>query len=569
MRSQIVGWETLGSNPSSVGRKFWGMQRASVLHAAVRLSLLCLLLAIPLKIAQAQAGGTVLYNFLGPTQSPPDGFQPDSRLTFDSLGNLYGTTSLGGKAYSGIDDFGGTVYELSPEPAGGCISGTNTGNGWCESVLYSFCSLANCADGEEPELAYVTLDKQGNLYGTAFYGGNSVGSTYCGSTGCGIVFELTPQPQGGCPGGTNPGNGWCETVLYNFQGGPTDGSGPTSGLVWDSAGNLYGTTVSGGNVQSGFVYELSPNGSGGWNEQVIYPVEVYYSGLAIDSSGSLYGYNVGDSDYVYKLSFSNGTWISITLHTFAYETKDGYFPNGAPAIDSAGNVYGATEQGGSESSGTVWKLTPVTKGKGAGTYKEKILHNFNFKKEGYSPIAGVTLDSFGNIYGTTGTGGPFGNYGMVFELAVSGTGYEYKVLQNFDGTDGSTPNANPILDSFGNLYGTTDGGGPAFSGNVYELNLSATATTTTLTSSPNPSTSGGAVTFTATVNSGAGTPTDGDTVSFMEGSTLLGTGSLSGGSASFTTSSLRTGTAKIDALYVGDFNFAASTSNTVKQVVTK
>jgi hypothetical protein len=96
-----------------------------------------------------------------------------------------------------------------------------------------------------------------------------------------------------------------------------------------------------------------------------------------------------------------------------------------------------------------------------------------------------------------------------------------------------------------------------------------TKTTTTLTSSPNPSTYGQAVVFTATVSSALGAPPDGESVSFMEGQTLLGTGTLSGGSASFMTSALKVGTNSITAVYAGDSNFAGSTSNVVKQVVVK
>jgi hypothetical protein len=95
------------------------------------------------------------------------------------------------------------------------------------------------------------------------------------------------------------------------------------------------------------------------------------------------------------------------------------------------------------------------------------------------------------------------------------------------------------------------------------------ATTTALSSAPNPSTYGEAVTFTGVVSSSVGAPPDGETVSFMKGKTVLGTGSLSGGSASFTTSTLKVGTTSVTAVYGGDSNFAGSTSKPVKQVVDK
>jgi hypothetical protein len=190
-------------------------------------------------------------------------------------------------------------------------------------------------------------------------------------------------------------------------------------------------------------------------------------------------------------------------------------------------------------------------------------------------VSGIVLDAGLNIYGTNGTlegGGSFGD-GMVYELlAPVGTGsYKENILFTFNGKDGSGPLANLTWDGAGNLYGTTAGGGllgngMGANGTVFEVNPSAAATTTTLASSPNPSTSGEAVIFTAAVTPA---PPDGETVTFMDGSTELGTGTLSGGSASFTTSALAVGTSKITAVYGSDFDFGGSTSNTVKQVVKK
>ena len=95
------------------------------------------------------------------------------------------------------------------------------------------------------------------------------------------------------------------------------------------------------------------------------------------------------------------------------------------------------------------------------------------------------------------------------------------------------------------------------------------ATTTTLKSAPNPSKYGQAVTFTAVVSSSIGPPPNGETVSFMKGKIVLGTGTLSAGSASFTTSTLKVGTTSVTAVYGGDSNFAGSKSKTVKQVVSQ
>jgi uncharacterized repeat protein (TIGR03803 family) len=521
----------------------------TTIHGILLVVLVSALLLLVVYPAQAQTEA-LLYSFLG----APDGVAPYSRLTADSSGNLYGTTTSGGAGFSG-----GTVFALSPEPPSGCPSGSNPGSGWCETVLYSFCSVASCADGSDPEFAYVTFDSQGNLYSTTEYGG---------ANGNGTVFELSPEPPSGCPSGSNTGNGWCEAVLYSFAGN-SDAQNPVNGLVWDQSGNLYGTSDSGcSNLpppnNEGCVYQLSPNGGGGWTEQPICGLDTTYAGLAVDASGNLYGTTSGE---VFKLSFAGGVWTRTNLHAFTGSSKDGLFPEGTPAVDGVGNIYGTTYEGGSEGYGTVWKLTPVTTGKKKGTYTEKILHDFTSYETGVAPWAGVTLDASGNIYGTTRGGGEYGSWGTVFELAVSGATYKDKLLWSFNIRDGGFyPWVNPILDSSGNLYGTTSGGGADGYGVVYEVTPSGTAATTatTLTSSPNPSTSGETVVFTAVVTPA---PFDGETITFEHGKTVLGTGTLSGGSATFGTSALPVGTTTVKAVYGGDGDFDASTSNTVKQVV--
>jgi uncharacterized repeat protein (TIGR03803 family) len=181
------------------------------------------------------------------------------------------------------------------------------------------------------------------------------------------------------------------------------------------------------------------------------------------------------------------------------------------------------------------------------------------------------LDADGNIYGTTQGGSDGYAMGTVYELvAPVGKGkYKEVPLWSFTGTDGSYPMASLILDRAGNLYGTTYQGGSSNAGVVFEVTGVRATTTTALSSSPNPSQSGQAVTFTAVVASTFGTQPDGETVSFMKGKTVLGTGTLSGGSATFTTSTLKVGTTSVTAVYGGDSNFAGSTSKAVKQLVKK
>ena len=158
------------------------MKPTSLPRIAATATVLSVLLLMALPKAHAETE-TVLYSFCSVGEFCNDGEIPGiSTPTFGLYGNLYGTTPSGGA------NGGGAVFGLYPEPAGGCESGSNTGNGWCEFVLYSFCSIANCADGVQPEgnLAFLNgnLRRPGNLYGTTF------GTSSCFRSGCGTVFEI-------------------------------------------------------------------------------------------------------------------------------------------------------------------------------------------------------------------------------------------------------------------------------------------------------------------------------------------------------------------------------------------
>jgi uncharacterized repeat protein (TIGR03803 family) len=224
---------------------------------------------------------TVLYDFTG----RPDGAFPEGTLFRDSKGDLYGTTNDGGSS-SCPPNGCGTVFELSstqketvlhsfggPDdgtaPHAALIQGPNGSfygttynggayslgtvfklakNGKSYTVLYSFGGISGYGSSSSAPLV---VDKEGNFYGTTNNGGEY---------GYGTVFELSPEPSGGCPGGSNVGTGWCETVLYSFTGG-ADGAHPWGGLVLDAPGNLYGATYGGGNsscsVGCGVVFKLT------------------------------------------------------------------------------------------------------------------------------------------------------------------------------------------------------------------------------------------------------------------------------------------------------------------------
>lgn len=323
----------------------------------------------------------LIYSFRG----PPDGSRPYSGLVFDSSGNLYGTTRFSGMGCQ-VGSCG-TVFRLSP-------SATGT---WSETVLHSF---TGGTDGRYP-FSGITIS-QGNLFGTTDQGGGQ----NCGIFGCGTVFELTPSS----------GGQYSEKILYSFTGGP-DGEFPANEyLAVDAGGNLYGTTATGG---YGTVFELSPNGSGGWTKRTLYTFVGGGSpetGVILGQGGDLFGTSEFPDiccSMAFELTPSSGTWSRSILYDFPGNAT-GLWPNGGVVFDSAGNLYGATSQGGSSTCncGLVYELSPAS----GGLWSETVLHVFDMTTgDGGWPYGNLILDSAGNLYGTTGAGGTYG-YGTVYEV---------------------------------------------------------------------------------------------------------------------------------------------------------
>jgi uncharacterized repeat protein (TIGR03803 family) len=232
----------------------------------------------------------------------------------------------------------------------------------------------------------------------------------------------------------------------------------------DPSGNLYGTTPYGGTTGNGTVFELSPSG-GGWTEQVIYNFGSTCAdgnivpGLTMDAAGNIFG---ATCTTVFELSQNgNGGWNPTVLHTNKGLGYRGLEVFGAPVLDKAGNLYFTSANAGHKGHGAVHKLSLDKKGK----WLEKILYSFvGGTADGDTPWGGVVLDAVGNIYGTTAYGGVSGNDGTVFELvAPVGKGsYGEKVFWRFSGPDGLSPYDSLILDSAGNLYGTTIAGGSTY-----------------------------------------------------------------------------------------------------------
>ncbi|MGA2905131.1 MAG: choice-of-anchor tandem repeat GloVer-containing protein [Candidatus Korobacteraceae bacterium] len=287
-----------------------------------------------------------------------------------------------------------------------------------------------------------------------------------------VVLTQSAQAQSPATGGI-----WTEKVLHSFGSINNDGAGPYAGLIFDAAGNLYGTTGYGGTYNVGTVFELTPNGSGGWTEQVLHSFGSInndgagpYAGLIFDAAGNLYGTTTSGGTYsdgtVFKLTpTTGGGWTEQVLHNF---NGDGYDPRAGLIFDATGNLYGMTEGGnGDYPDGTVFELTP-TAGEG---WTAKVLHGFNGADGLYPWLGSLIFDGAGDLYGTTLEGGTYGA-GVVFELMpAAGGSWTETVLHSFNdnGTDGALPAAGLIFDAAGNLYGTTNAGGTYDAGTVFKL----------------------------------------------------------------------------------------------------
>jgi uncharacterized repeat protein (TIGR03803 family) len=368
------------------------------------------------------------------------------------------------------------------------------------SVFYSFASQT---DGSRPDS--LIQDAAGNFYGTTYYGGNDVGD--------GVVFKLDTagketvlyrfkgDPDGDGPdgvvrdaagnlygatsfgGGGCPGQNGCgtvfkldasgkESVLYRFKGQP-DGSFPTAGVIRDAAGNLYGTTYIGGafSCGCGTIFEVDASGM----ETVLHSFTGGadggrpYGGLIEDAVGNLYGVTQSGGADSYGTVFKvDATGELTVLHNF--KDTEGCYSEASLIRDAAGNLYGTAPGCGEFGGGTVFKVEPAG--------RTTVLYNFSGGTDGGSPSGPVVLDTAGNLYGSTGFGGQLTSLcaevnntpgcGVVFKIDKTG---QYTVLHDFDGTDGQWAYYGVIRDAEGNLYGTTAEGGTStcFCGTVFKI----------------------------------------------------------------------------------------------------
>lgn len=356
---------------------------------------------------------TVLYDF----KSPGYGIDYVSPLTPDGHGDYFGTTEVGGSGH-------GTIYELKPDGRGG----------FRETTLHAFTGYL---DGGTPVFTPLIVDKDGDVFGITLDGGPN---------GHGVAYEMHRS-----------GKSWVVRPLYYF--GPA-GAGPFS-FIQDRNGNFFGTDNlyhDGGGITEG-VFELFPSGQG-WTAKIIFDDGIASAtsgggGLAMDAHGRIFGITslAFAPSEIFELTRSGNAWTPKILYTFP---RVDLYPEAPPVLDSRGNLYGTTVRGGPVDQGTVFALTPSRDGPWTKTTLYAFEHGSTY---GEGPYSSITFDAAGDIYGSTAFGGP-SDAGTIYELAPSGGRYVSKQVWNFDRDGGKRPFASVTLDTAGDVFGTTTQGGP-------------------------------------------------------------------------------------------------------------
>jgi uncharacterized repeat protein (TIGR03803 family) len=400
-----------------------------------RIGLATLLLSLVVLALPVQAQTfSVIHEFQG-----PEGWGPQSGLTLDAAGNLWGTTYYATNQQ-------GTVYRMKP-----------SGSGWLFNTLYYFNAYDAPQNGYFLESG-VVFGPGGALYGTTSAGG---ANQWC-LGGCGVFYALRPS-QTPCHSTLCL---WTESVPYRFTGEFGAVFPGRGNLLFDSAGNIYGTTTQGGDYGNGAVYELTKS-NGVWIGSVIhsfhggaadgsYPV----GGLVVDSAGNLYGTTASGGPgcqgagcgIVFELSRSGAGWIESVIHQF--QGPEGARPYATLTLGPSGEIYGSTTGGGSNNMGVIFEMSPS-----GGSWSYSVLYQFQGAILYGGPYGPLVLDAAGDLYGTAIEDGAYG-FGSVFKLTHGNGGWNYTSLHDFTQlSDGAYPFGGPALDSHGNLYGTAAGGG--------------------------------------------------------------------------------------------------------------
>ncbi len=379
---------------------------------------------------------TVLDNFGTANGSTPSG----GPLHFDAVGNLYGTTFAGGAGGNGV------VYEI-PLVAGSYAS--------TPTVLSSLSAIQSGSKSS------VVADANGNLFGTST-GSNAQGL----SISTGAIFEVAKTPTGYAS---------VATTLSNLDGTNNGPQMPQGNLLIDSAGDLFGTSTVGGQSSSGTVFELV-HGSAGYSATPTVLASLNSTsgaspaaGLITDAAGDLFGVassgGSGSDGTVFEIAKTASGYAATPTTLVNFNSATGNLPEGELVADAAGDLFGTTT-GILGGSGTVFEIVKTATG-----YQSTPITLVSFTgPNGATPEAGLIIDSKGDLFGTTEEGGASGD-GTVFEITNGATGYATvpTMLATFSGANGEFPLQTLVADGAGNLFGTTSAGGSSNLGTVFEI----------------------------------------------------------------------------------------------------
>ena len=406
-------------------------------------------------------------------------------IPVDANGSSLSAPLPGNVAYFKVDFAGnnGTVTATLNSDYGYPGSSLSDGFTLAAPALYTLTSLGSFTIPSRT--GNVLLDSQGNLFGRIDRGSVDSGSifevaagtsslvtraSFNGTNGGSPNAELVLDDSGNLYGTTEYGGPNNDGTIFEIAAGTStittltgfnypNGTNPDTGLARDSNGNLYGGTFSGGNGNSDTLFKIAAGTS-------TVTTLVNVSGISLqdrpvlDSHGNLFGTTRegGQTGNGSIVELAAGASSLTTVASFGTNGVTGYFPNPDLVADNDGNLYGTTEGGGDGNGGTVFKVA-------VGTNAITTLASLN-RDAGSDPRAGLLIDSGGNLYGTTSIGGPMDS-GTVFEIVAGTTGI--KTLYTFDTSTGYDPISTLAMDNNGNLYGTTDSGGANGYGILYKL----------------------------------------------------------------------------------------------------
>ncbi len=357
------------------------------------------------------------------TSGNPSVALPGAGLVRGLDGWLWGTSRRGGTFNAG------TVYTVNPA----------TG---AAALVVEFTGQTGAARGADP-VAELAPDDQGNIWGSTVAGGTQ---------NLGTVFRINASTK-------------VFTTITDFAG--TNGRNPASRLFLDGSGQLWGTCEAGGDSQSqgGTIFKINPT-TGELTTVVSFTGisgavvgDGPAAGLTPDGGGYLWGttYEGGEFNQgtIFKVAVASGAFTSVLSFSGSQGDTTGSNPSATLVKDSAGFLWGTTEFGGMDSSGTVFKVNIAT-----GELTTVVEFNGpNGDYVGAHPEGGLLQDPVGAWYGMTEFGGARG-LGTIYKISPDGT---FQTIFEFTGAGGAVPGDKPrgdlVLHSDGHMYGTTSAGG--------------------------------------------------------------------------------------------------------------